>query len=95
MDRHQLVDATYATGKRLNRIKAEYGLIPTRQAEATEQRIEWAMTLLAEIDELMATASPERLRAGDGAVAARDRAGEHVHSVRQTGVERRHDRARG
>jgi len=59
MDRHQLVDATYAAGKRLNRIKAEYGLIPARQAEATEQRIEWAMALLAEIDELMATASPD------------------------------------
>ena len=59
MDRHQLVDATYAAGKRLNRIKAEYGLIPARQAEATEQRIDWAMALLAEIDELMATASPD------------------------------------
>ena len=35
MNRHQLVDATYAAGKRLNRIKAEYGLIPVRQAEAT------------------------------------------------------------
>jgi hypothetical protein len=59
MDRHQLVDATYAAGKRLNRIKAEYGLIPARQAEATEQRIEWAMALLAEIDGLMASASPD------------------------------------
>jgi len=59
MNRHQLVDATYAAGKRLNRLKADYGLIPARQAEATEQRIEWAMALLAEIDELMATASPD------------------------------------
>ena len=28
MNRHQLVDATYAAGQRLNRIKAEYGLVP-------------------------------------------------------------------
>jgi len=53
MNRHQLVEATYAAGKRLNRIKAEYGLIPARQAAATERRIESAQTLLAEIDILM------------------------------------------
>jgi hypothetical protein len=55
MDRHQLVDATYAAGRRLNRIKADYGLIPQEQAAATDQRISWAVSLIAEIDRLMVT----------------------------------------
>jgi hypothetical protein len=59
MTRDQLVDATYAAGKRLNRVKAEYGLVPTQQAQATEQRIDRAATLIHEIDRLMAQATPE------------------------------------
>lgn len=57
MNRHQLADATYAAGKRLNQIKAEYGLVPAAQAEATERRINEAVRLLAEIDRLLATTS--------------------------------------
>jgi B12-binding domain/radical SAM domain protein len=60
MNRHQLVDATYAAGRRLNRIKAEYGLIPAQQAAATEQRIEWATRLIAEIDRLVASTTPDQ-----------------------------------
>ncbi len=60
MNRHQLVDATYAAGRRLNRIKAEYGLVPVAQAEATEQRIDRAVRLIAEIDHLMVTTTPEQ-----------------------------------
>ncbi len=59
MDRHQLVDATYAAGRRLNRIKADYGLIPQEQAAATDQRISWAVSLIAEIDRLMVTTTHE------------------------------------
>ncbi len=59
MSRDQLVDATYASGRRLNRVKAEYGLISPSQAEATERRIDWATRLIAEIDHLMANAIPE------------------------------------
>ncbi len=59
MNRHQLVDATYAAGKRLNRIKAEYGLLPAAQAEATERRIDWATRLIAEIDRLLDNTTPE------------------------------------
>jgi B12-binding domain/radical SAM domain protein len=59
MTRDQLVDATYAAGKRLNRVKAEYGLVSTQQAQATEQRIDRAVTLIHEIDRLMAEATPE------------------------------------
>jgi B12-binding domain/radical SAM domain protein len=58
MTRDQLVDVTYAAGRRLNRIKAEYGLVPEAQAIATEDRIDRATTLIAQIDHLMAHASP-------------------------------------
>jgi hypothetical protein len=63
MDRHQLVDATYAAGRRLNQLKAQYGLVPAGQAAATEQRIEWATRLIAEIDHLMVTTTPEQFAA--------------------------------
>jgi B12-binding domain/radical SAM domain protein len=60
MTRDQLVDATYAAGRRLNRIKADYGLVPAAQANATEVRIDRAVELSAEIDRLMASATPEQ-----------------------------------
>jgi len=60
MTRDQLVDATYAAGRRLNRIKADYGLAPAAQANATEIRIDRAVELIAEIDRLMASAPPEQ-----------------------------------
>jgi B12-binding domain/radical SAM domain protein len=60
MTRHQLVDATYTAGRRLNRIKADYGLVPAAQAAATEQRIDWAVSLIAEIDQLVVDRSVER-----------------------------------
>lgn len=62
MDRHQLVDATYAAGKRLNQIKAEHGLVAREQAAATEQRINWAVRLIAEIDHLMVTTSRDEFQ---------------------------------
>jgi B12-binding domain/radical SAM domain protein len=60
MTRDQLVDATYAAGRRLNRIKADYGLVPMAQAQATEVRIDRAVEISAEIDQLMASATPDR-----------------------------------
>jgi B12-binding domain/radical SAM domain protein len=63
MDRHQLVDATYAAGRRLNQLKAEYGLVAASQAAATEQRIDWATRLIAEIDHLLVTTTPEQFAA--------------------------------
>lgn len=62
MNRHQLVDATYAAGSRLNRIKAEYGLVPAKQAAATERRIQEAVRLMVEIDRLVAHASPDEFQ---------------------------------
>ena len=58
MTRDQLVDVTYQAGRRLNRIKAEYGLVPAAQAVATERRIDRATALIAEIDRLTIHASP-------------------------------------
>jgi B12-binding domain/radical SAM domain protein len=60
MNRHQLVDVTYAAGKRLNRLKAEYGLVSCEQAESTERRIDRATELIAEIDRLMGSTTPEQ-----------------------------------
>lgn len=62
MDRNELVDATYAAGKRLNQIKAEYGLVPQAQAAATDQRIDWAVRLIAEIDHLMVTTTKDEFQ---------------------------------
>lgn len=62
MDRHQLVAATYEAGSRLNRVKAQYGLVPAAQAEATERRIKEAVRLIAEIDRLLAHAGPAEFR---------------------------------
>jgi B12-binding domain/radical SAM domain protein len=66
MTRDQLVDATYAAGRRLNRIKADYGLVSMAQAQATEVRIDRAVEISAEIDQLMASATPEQFRVGMG-----------------------------
>lgn len=62
MNRHQLVDVTYMAGSRLNHIKAEYGLVPAKQAEATEQRIRDAVRLIAEIDRLVGHATPDEFQ---------------------------------
>jgi B12-binding domain/radical SAM domain protein len=63
MNRDQLVDATYAAGRRLNHIKAEYGLVSAAQAAATERRIDRAVMLNHEIDRLVAHAPHEEFEA--------------------------------
>jgi hypothetical protein len=70
MTRDQLVGATYAAGRRLNRIKADYGLVSMTQAQATEVRIDRAVEISAEIDQLMASATPEQFRIGMGRLKA-------------------------
>jgi B12-binding domain/radical SAM domain protein len=62
MTRDELVSVTYAAGRRLNQIKAEYGLIPASQAEATERRIDRAVALMAQIDDLLARATTDEVR---------------------------------
>lgn len=63
MSRDQIVDATYEAGRRLNRIKGEYGVIEPETAQATDRRIALAAQMMAEIDKIMATsAGDERSR---------------------------------
>ncbi len=54
MNRDEIVAATYEAGRRLNLVKAEFGVIDAQTAEATDRRIAQATGLLGEIDEIMA-----------------------------------------
>jgi B12-binding domain/radical SAM domain protein len=62
MSRDQIVDSTYEAGLRLNRLKAQYGLVDPAQAARTEARIHKARRLIAQIDDIM-TIADERRRA--------------------------------
>jgi B12-binding domain/radical SAM domain protein len=53
MDRDEIVASTYEAGKRLNRLKAEFGLIDRKTAESVELRIEGAVRMMKEIDRIM------------------------------------------
>jgi len=53
MSRDEIVYSTYEAGKRLNRLKAEFGLIDRRTAESTAERIENAVRMMKEIDRVM------------------------------------------
>jgi B12-binding domain/radical SAM domain protein len=54
MSRDEIVASTYEAGKRLNRLKAEFGLIDAKTAESVDQRIEGAVQMMKEIDRIMA-----------------------------------------
>ncbi|MGD8465036.1 MAG: TIGR04190 family B12-binding domain/radical SAM domain protein [Anaerolineae bacterium] len=60
MDRDQIVDSTYEAGLRLNRLKAQYGLVEQEQAEQTEVRILKARRLIAQIDDIMSIQDAQR-----------------------------------
>ena len=59
MDRDAIVYSTYEAGKRLNRLKAEFGLVDRRTAASIEGRIEKAVEMMKEIDRIMALPDPE------------------------------------
>ena len=61
MDRDTLAVTTYEAGRRLNRLKARYGIVSEAQAADTEDRIERALSLMARIDEWIATRSREEV----------------------------------
>jgi B12-binding domain/radical SAM domain protein len=64
MDRDAIVYSTYEAGKRLNRLKAEFGLIDRKTANSIEIRIDKAVQMMKEIDRIMALPDPrERERA--------------------------------
>ena len=53
MNRDEIVYSTYEAGKRLNRLKAEFGLIDPKTAESVELRLEGAVRMMKEIDRIM------------------------------------------
>jgi B12-binding domain/radical SAM domain protein len=53
MDRDEIVSSTYEAGMRLNRLKAEHGVIEAKLAEATDKRIKRAIELMHEVDRIM------------------------------------------
>jgi B12-binding domain/radical SAM domain protein len=60
MNRDQIVASTYEAGLRLNRLKAEYGVIAQAQADQTEVRILRARRLMAQVDDIVGIADAER-----------------------------------
>ncbi len=59
MTRQQIAETAYEAILRLNRLKAEYGVISKSMAEAGEQRIRAAQEMMHHIDELLAGGSLE------------------------------------
>ena len=53
MNRDEIVASTYEAGRRLNRLKAEFGLIDPKTAESVELRLEAAVGMMKEIDRMM------------------------------------------
>jgi B12-binding domain/radical SAM domain protein len=54
MNRDEIVYSTYEAGKRLNHLKAEFGLIDPKTAESVGMRLEGAVQVMKEIDRIMA-----------------------------------------
>jgi len=54
MTRQQIADTAYEAIRRLNRLKAKYGVIPRGMAEAGERRIEAASGMMRRIDDVLA-----------------------------------------
>jgi B12-binding domain/radical SAM domain protein len=54
MNRDEIVYTTYEAGRRLNRLKAEAGLIDPKMAASVEERIEMAVRMMKEIDRVVA-----------------------------------------
>ncbi len=63
MNRDEIVASTYEAGRRLNLLKAEYGVVEAPVAQATDKRIAKAVALSQEIDRVVAIADPEERRA--------------------------------
>jgi B12-binding domain/radical SAM domain protein len=59
MNRDEIVYSTYEAGKKLNRLKTEFGLIDPKTAESVEMRIDTAVQMMKEIDRIIATPDPQ------------------------------------
>jgi radical SAM superfamily enzyme YgiQ (UPF0313 family) len=53
MNRDEIVSATYEAGRQMNQMKAEFGVITPEKAAETEKRIDQAVQLIQEIDQLV------------------------------------------
>ncbi|MBN2333172.1 MAG: TIGR04190 family B12-binding domain/radical SAM domain protein [Deltaproteobacteria bacterium] len=62
MSRDEMGDVTYEAGRRLNALKAKFGLISPAVAAETDDRINRAVALMARIDRLLNECSPEELK---------------------------------
>jgi hypothetical protein len=62
MDRDAIAATTYEAGRRLNHLKARYGIVSREKAAETEERIGRALSLMARIDQLVATATPGQVQ---------------------------------
>ena len=62
MDRDTIAETTYEAGRRLNHLKARYGIVSQEKADETEERIARARSLMAHIDGLVATATPDQVQ---------------------------------
>jgi hypothetical protein len=60
MNRDEIVASTYEAGLRLNRIKARHGLVDGQMAEAVEKRIQKAVHLIGQIDDIVGIPDPRR-----------------------------------
>ena len=61
MSRDDIAAVTYEAGRRLNALKARFGLIDAETAAETEERIDRAVALMAQIDGLIVRCTPEEL----------------------------------
>jgi len=61
MSRDDIASVTYEAGRRLNALKARFGLIEPEVAAETERRIDRAVSLMARIDELLVRCELEAL----------------------------------
>jgi B12-binding domain/radical SAM domain protein len=61
MSRDDIAQVTYEAGRRLNALKARFGLVSSEVAVETEERIDRAISLMAQIDDLIARCTPEEL----------------------------------
>jgi len=61
MSRDDIAQVTYEAGRRLNALKARFGLVSAEVAAETEERIGRAISLMAQIDRLIERCTPEEL----------------------------------
>ena len=61
MSRDEIAEVTYEAGRRLNALKARFGLIGPAVAAETEERIARAVSLMAQIDRLVERCTPDEL----------------------------------